>query len=185
MAFLLAERGRAQHALDELDRVVDTLDDPRGRARALAQRGGVLLDLGRHGEALDHYREALPVLRAADDAFWVRRVIWNRGLAHAFRHEFAPARRTCLAERLAQEQSLPLEVGFAQANLAFVLGLRGDRGRVRLLRRRGAAHPRAGRPPGRAAGRPGRSPALGAAGRRGARGGGAGRRGVTPAAAAT
>ena len=64
MAFLLAERGRPAQALDELDRVVDTLDDPRGRARALAQRGGVLLDLGRHGEALDHYREALPVLRA-------------------------------------------------------------------------------------------------------------------------
>lgn len=127
VAFLLAERGRAQHALDELDRVVDTLDDPRGRARALAQRGGVLLDLGRHGEALDHYREALPVLRAAGDAFWVRRVIWNRGLAHAFRHEFAPAEADLrLAERLAREQSLPLEVGFAQANLAFVLGLRGE-----------------------------------------------------------
>ena len=31
-----------------------------------------------------------------------------------------------LAERLAREQSLPLEVGFAQANLAFVLGLRGE-----------------------------------------------------------
>lgn len=85
-AFLLAERGRAGQALAELDRVLGTLDDPRGRARAVAQRGGVLLDLGRHGEALEHYREALPVLRAAGDAFWVRRVIWNRGLAHAFRH---------------------------------------------------------------------------------------------------
>ena len=127
MAFLLAERGRAPQALDELDRVLDTLDDPRGRARALAQRGGVLLDLGRHGEALDHYREALPVLRAAGDTFWVRRVIWNRGLAHAFRHEFAPAEADLrLAEQLAREQSLPLEVGFAQANLAFVLGLRGE-----------------------------------------------------------
>jgi tetratricopeptide (TPR) repeat protein len=127
VAFLLAERGRAGQALDELDRVVGTLDDPRGRARALAQRGGVLLDLGRHGEALDHYREALPVLRAAGDTFWVRRVIWNRGLAHAFRHEFAPAEADLrLAERLAREESLPLEVGFAQANLAFVLGLRGE-----------------------------------------------------------
>ena len=67
------------------------------------------------------------MLRAAGDTFWVRRVIWNRGLAHAFRHEFAPAEADLrLAEQLAREQSLPLEVGFAQANLAFVLGLRGE-----------------------------------------------------------
>ena len=127
MAFLLAERGRPAQALDELDRVLALLDDPHGRARALAQRGGVLLDLGRHGEALDHYREALPTLRGAGDAFWVRRVIWNRGLAHAFRHEFAAAEADLRqAEQLARDQELPLEVGFAHANLAWVLGLRGE-----------------------------------------------------------
>lgn len=127
MAFLLAERGRPAQALDELDRVLALLDDPHGRARALAQRGGVLLDLGRHGEALEHYREALPALRSAGDTFWIRRVIWNRGLAHAFRHEFAAAEADLRqAERLARDQALPLEVGFAHANLAWVLGLRGE-----------------------------------------------------------
>ena len=91
LAYLLADRGRPEQALDELNRVLRALPDAPGHARALAQRGGVLLDLGRHAEALDHYREALPALRAAGDGFWVRRVIWNRGLAHAYRHEFAAA----------------------------------------------------------------------------------------------
>jgi len=127
LAFLLAERGRAEQALGELDLVLAILDDPVGRARALAQRGGVLLDLGRHADALGHYRESLPVLRAAGDEFWVYRVVWNRGLAHAYRHEFAAAEADLRqAERLAEELELPLAVGFARANLAFVLGLRGE-----------------------------------------------------------
>ena len=127
LAYLLADRGRPEQALHELDRVLIALDDTLSHARALAQRGGVLLDLGRHAEALDHYREALPVLRAAKDGFWVRRVIWNRGLAHAYRHEFAAAEGDLRqAERLAAAQGLDLETGFAQANLAWILGLRGD-----------------------------------------------------------
>jgi tetratricopeptide (TPR) repeat protein len=130
LAFVLAERGRAEAALGELDRALSGLgQDPAalGRARALAQRGGVLLDLGRHGDALDHYREALPVLRAHGDSFWVNRVVWNRGLAHAYRHEFAAAEADLRqAERLAEELAMPLSVGFARANLAFVLGLRGE-----------------------------------------------------------
>jgi tetratricopeptide (TPR) repeat protein len=127
LAYLLADRGRAEQALGELDQVLTTLDDAPSRARALAQRGGVLLDLGRHAEALDHYREALPVLRAAKDTFWIRRVIWNRGLAHAYRYEFAAAEADLrLAERLAADEGLPLEVGFAQANLAWILGLQGE-----------------------------------------------------------
>jgi tetratricopeptide (TPR) repeat protein len=127
LAFLLAERGRAEQALAELDLVLATLDDPVGRARALAQRGVVLLDLGRHADALDHYREALPVLRAAGDEFWAYRIVWNRGLAHAYRHEFAAAEADLRqAERLAEKLALPLAVGFARANLAFVLGLRGE-----------------------------------------------------------
>ena len=62
----------------------------------------------------------------------------------------SPRRRRTCAWRSGsrEEQSLPWRSGFAQANLAFVLGLRGETGgRVRLLRRRRAAHPRAGRPP--------------------------------------
>ena len=128
VAFLLAERGRARHALDEPTGWWTRSTTCRGRKPAprWPSAAGCCSTWAATARRLDHYREALPVLRAADDAFWVRRVIWNRGLAHAFRHEFAPARRGLrLAERLAQEQSLPLEVGF-MANLAFVLGLRGE-----------------------------------------------------------
>src|SRR6266508_368445 len=51
----------------------------------------------------------------------------NRGLAHTYRHEFTPAEADLReAERLARELDLPLSVGFAQANLAFVLAARGD-----------------------------------------------------------
>jgi tetratricopeptide (TPR) repeat protein len=126
---VLAERGRAEQALGELDRALAALDDPLGRARALTQRGGVLLDLGRHADALDHYREALPVLRAAGDEFWTYRAVWNRGLARTYRHEFAGAESDLRqAEQLAEQLALPLAVGFARANLAFVLGRRGEVG---------------------------------------------------------
>ena len=126
LAYSLAERGRAEQALDEVDRALAVLAGP-GRARALAQRGGILLDLGRHTEALDHYRRAFPVLRSAGDTLWVYRVVCNRGLAHAYRHEFAAAEADLRqAEQLAEELGLALAVGFARANLAFVLGLRGE-----------------------------------------------------------
>ena len=127
LAYSLAERGRAEQALEEVDRALAALAGGSGHARALAQRGGILLDLGRHGEALDHYRRAFPALRAAGDTLWVYRVVCNRGLAHAYRHEFAAAEADLRqAEQLAEELGLTLAVGFARANLAFVLGLRGE-----------------------------------------------------------
>ena len=129
LAYSLAERGRAEQALDEVDTALAALADGPGRARALAQRGGILLDLGRHAEALDHYRRAFPALRAAGDTLWIYRVVCNRGLAHAYRHEFAAAETDLRhAEQLAEELGLALAVGFARANLAFVLGLRGETG---------------------------------------------------------
>jgi len=67
LAYALAERGRPERALEELDRALSTLNDAHGRARALAQRGAILLDLGRHDDALDHYREALPPERAFEE----------------------------------------------------------------------------------------------------------------------
>jgi CHAT domain-containing protein len=126
LAFALSERGRPRRALDEIDRALQELDGV-AHARALIQRGTILLELGRYDDAMDSYRAALPVLRGAGDRLSTYRVVANRGLAQAYRHEFAGAESDLReAERLAGELDLPLSVGFAQANLAFVLGLRGE-----------------------------------------------------------
>lgn len=126
LAFALFERGRTRQALTQIDTAVRELDGAE-RARALAQRGTILAELGRLDEALDCYRAALPVLREAGNRLGVYRVVWNRGLAHTYRQEFAAAETDLReAERLAIELDLTLSVGFAQANLAHVIGLRGD-----------------------------------------------------------
>jgi CHAT domain-containing protein/tetratricopeptide (TPR) repeat protein len=126
LAFALSERGRPRRALEEIGRALYELDGA-ARARALVQQGTILLELGRYDRAMDSYREALPVLRAAGDRLSTYRVVANRGLAQAYRHAFAGAESDLReAERLAGELGLPLAVGFAQANLAFVLGLRGE-----------------------------------------------------------
>lgn len=127
LAHALAERGRTTAALRELDHAMAALDGTPEQGRALAQRGVILLDLGDHEAALRCYRDALPVLRDAGDTLWVYRVVWNRGLALAYRHEFAAAEADLRqAEALAEELDLPLSVGYARANIAFVLGLRGE-----------------------------------------------------------
>ncbi len=126
LAFALVERGRAQLALGQIERALRELSGT-AHARALTQRGTILLEVGRHADAQRDYEAALPVLTGAGDLLWVYRVVWNRGLARAYRHEFAAAESDLrAAEQLAGQLSLPLSVGFAQANIAFVLGLRGD-----------------------------------------------------------
>lgn len=126
LAFALAERGQPRQALKQIDQALHELDGV-AHARALTQRGTILLELGRYSQAVSSYRSALPVLREAGDLLWIYRVVCNRGLAHAYRHEFAAAEADLRqAEQLADELKLRLSVGFAQANLAFVLGLRGE-----------------------------------------------------------
>jgi tetratricopeptide (TPR) repeat protein len=126
LSFALIERGRARQALTEIGAALRDLDGVAG-ARAQTQRGTILLELGRFSEAVADYRAALPVLRDAGDLLWLYRVMCNRGLAHTYRHEFPPAEADLReAERLAHELGLPLLVGYAQANLAFVLAARGD-----------------------------------------------------------
>jgi tetratricopeptide (TPR) repeat protein len=126
LGYALYERGRPRQGLAEIDAALSGLDG-LAAAAARAQRGTILGELGRHEEAFENYRDALPAFRAAGDLGWICRVVTNRGLAHAYRHEFAAAEADLReAERLTRQLDLGVLVGFAQANLGYVLGRRGD-----------------------------------------------------------
>jgi Tfp pilus assembly protein PilF len=97
------------------------------RARAWAQRGAILLQVGRLDAAHLSFEAALPGLRAVDDRMWLKRVLSNRGLIHARRNRFAAAEAD-LQEALALNRDLGIElsVAFIEQNLGWVNTLRGD-----------------------------------------------------------
>ena len=126
LAYALNLRGRPRDALREIRSAVAGLDHVEG-ARARAQEGAILHQLGRLAEALTRYREALPPLRRAGDDLWVQRVVFNRGVLHAQLHQYAAALADLdEAVRLCRVLGLNLQIGYAQANLGFVQSLRGD-----------------------------------------------------------
>ena len=126
LAFALNWRGQPRAALREINRAVQDLSGV-ARARATAQRGAILHQLGRLDEALTDYRAALPVLRRENDQVWVQRVLSNRGNLRARRHEFAAAEQDLHeAERLCRELDLDLSAGNVQHNLGYLDTLRGD-----------------------------------------------------------
>lgn len=126
LAFALNQHGRPLQALLEIDAAVHDLHGVAA-ARAQAQRGAIMLQLGRVDEAMTSYRAALPILHRAGDLLWEQRVLVNRGVAHAQRYELAAAEADLHdAERLCVKLDLGLQVGFIQSNLAYVIGLRGD-----------------------------------------------------------
>jgi tetratricopeptide (TPR) repeat protein len=96
------------------------------RARAWAQRGAILLQVGRLDAAHLSFEAALPGLRAVDDRMWLKRVLSNRGLIHARRNRFAAAEAD-LQEALALNRDLGIElsVAFIEQNLGWVNTLRG------------------------------------------------------------
>ncbi|HMA47479.1 MAG TPA: hypothetical protein VKP11_09815, partial [Frankiaceae bacterium] len=126
LAFVLNRRGEPRRAL----RVVDAaLADLAGvaRARALAQRGAILQQLGRLDEALAGYRAALPVLRVAGDDVWVQRVLSNRAVLNVYRSNLPAAESDLLeAEELCRRGALELQLAFVHENLGFVHTRRGD-----------------------------------------------------------
>ena len=97
------------------------------RARAQAQRGPILTQLGRLDEALPDYHAALSVLRRADDDLWVQRVLRNRAVLHGYQQEFAAAEADLYeAAQLCTKLKLDLSLGFVHENLGRINGLRGD-----------------------------------------------------------
>jgi tetratricopeptide (TPR) repeat protein len=126
LAFVLNRRGRSRTALREIETALIDLDGVP-RARAEAQRGAIMHQLGSFDEALASYQRALPVLRKADDQLWMVRLLSNRGLLHGHRQEFAIAEADLQeAGRLSAQLGLDLWSAFIQQNLGEVSALRGD-----------------------------------------------------------
>src|SRR2546430_11306394 len=126
LAFALNRRGRSRQALREIDGALVDLDGGE-HARAQAQRGAILHQLGRLDEALASYQEALPVLRRARDDLWTERVLSNRGVLRGHRQELAAAEAHLhRAERLSTTMGLGLRSAFLQQNLGWIHMLRGD-----------------------------------------------------------
>lgn len=126
LAFVMNWRGQPRVAMREINAAIAALHGVE-RARARAQRGAILHQLGRVTEALADYRAALPILRQTDDELWIQRVLSNRGIVHTERHEFAAAEADLLeASRICRRLNLSLLVGIADQNLGTVKALQGD-----------------------------------------------------------
>jgi tetratricopeptide (TPR) repeat protein len=126
LAFALMRQGRLPAALRELTAALDGLD-PTNRAHGLAQRGGVRQQLGQLTEALADYQAALPMLRKQHDVVAVQRVLSNRGVLHAFRHEYRLALRDLReAAALCRQEGLTLSTAFVEENLVLVHRRLGD-----------------------------------------------------------
>ena len=118
--------GRPGPALREIEAA---LQDAEGldRARALAQQGAILLQLGRLDAALASFERALPPLRAAQDVMWLKRVLANRGIVLARRLRFAAAEADLRESlRINQELGLDLSVAFVEQNLGWLDTMRGE-----------------------------------------------------------
>ncbi|WP_048555082.1 hypothetical protein, partial [Nostocoides japonicum] len=126
LAYVLNLRGSPRRAVREIDAALGDLDAV-SRARALAQRGAIHQQQGSLDLALHDYRLALPALRRAGDAVWVQRVLSNRGVLHAFRHEYALATKDLdEAREVCEAHGLTLQAAFVEENLLLVTRRLGD-----------------------------------------------------------
>ncbi len=126
LAFVLLERGRAQEALEALDRVRPRLDGVAA-ARLGVQRALVLQrGLGRAEDSLEEYSRAIPVLSAAGDLVWSARAHNNRSQLFAYRGDVEPAiadqRRAVELFRATGRSHLAAQ---AKSDLAWLVGISG------------------------------------------------------------
>ncbi len=126
LAFALHVRGHGRRALREIEAALADLTGV-ARARAQAQRGAILSELGRLDEALPDFQAALTVLRRARDHVWVQRVLSNRAVLYGYRQELTAAENDLReAGDLCSRHGLDLLLGFAYQNQGWISGLRGD-----------------------------------------------------------
>jgi tetratricopeptide (TPR) repeat protein len=126
LVVMLADSGRPDAALVEAVEASATLSG-LDAARMGAQQGLVLQRAGRHEEALEAYRRALPVLRRHGDTVWEARLLGNRGALHAYLGNTRAAVRDlqrCID--LAREDDHPAQLALALQNLGFAHGRAGD-----------------------------------------------------------
>ena len=124
----LALRGRTSGALRELDEAV-RLAGVRGPVlpKVLLRRAHVLAYLGRHLDAIDDLREAVPSFRRSGDEIWEARALNLRAYARMQRGEFTEAERDLRgAEALFTRHAQRLEVLHTRHNLAHIRFFRGD-----------------------------------------------------------
>jgi tetratricopeptide (TPR) repeat protein len=120
------QHGRFVEALREIEHALAILDGPDADT-ALAARGMVLLNLGRLDEAIADLDRALPTVRRAGDRVSELKILLNRGATQLMRFEVAAAEADLRAAvALGTELDLAMLTGFARANLAYALVLRGD-----------------------------------------------------------
>lgn len=126
LAAALVRGGSVQEAVRQLDRALGQLDEA-GRARALAQRAAMNIELGRTEAGLADSAAALPALRRAEDHVWVQRVLLNRGVLNTLTHRYAAAAADLdEAAGLAPLVGRPVSEALIQENLAFVRARLGD-----------------------------------------------------------
>lgn len=77
----LVHAGRTRQGLDALERGV-AIGSGHTRARVLFRRAFASWVLGRHREALEDVRRAIPVLRQAEDVIWTARALTLRATVH-------------------------------------------------------------------------------------------------------
>jgi len=126
LSLTLAFAGDNRAALREVDAAAALATGPEA-ARLEMQRALILQRLGRHGEALDGYRRALPIFRRAGDSLWEARLLNNRGVLRAFLADWRGAEADLTrAERLYGRLREELGRAQVQHNLGFAAGRRGD-----------------------------------------------------------
>lgn len=126
LAFALTRRGELAGAVGAISRALPDLTGAR-HAAGLAQRAAIQQQLGHLDAAAQDYAAALPVLQAAGDRVRVQRILSNRGVLHAFRHEYVAAEEDLRAALLlCRDLDLRLGEAYAHENLLLVYRRTGD-----------------------------------------------------------
>jgi tetratricopeptide (TPR) repeat protein len=116
----LAVAGRIREALAELDGALSTATGVHA-ARIRMRRGGVLRMMGRHGEAMNDLRAAIPSLRSAHDTVYEARALTARAMVYDDLGEWTRSDRDLRrSEELMRETGQQLESVWARHNRGHV-----------------------------------------------------------------